>query len=98
MTKPIAQFPRHGSKRKPRKTIVPTEYPPGYFLALVVKHNWPPRFEPQYQSDRGGWSDARTLIERRERQALGGVGWGGGTVVLPGTPGLLRPKMTKGRG
>ena len=43
------------------------EYPPGHFLALVRLHNWPPRFEPQYQRTR---EFELSLISRQVRESL----------------------------
>lgn len=34
------------SPRKPKPAATPArEYAPGYFTALIRRHNWPPRFE-----------------------------------------------------
>jgi hypothetical protein len=33
------------TKKKVRRKIAPAaEYPPGYFTALIRRHNWPPGF------------------------------------------------------
>jgi len=98
MTKPIAAFQRHpGRKVKPPALPAP-DYQPGYFAELIYAHNWPPRFEPQFELGSRGWRDARTLLETRERQATSGVGWGSGTLVMPRTTKLKRPALMKGSG
>lgn len=68
------------------------EFPPGYFTALMRAHNWPPMFEPQ-PVEKPTFADvkSRGATEARERQAAQGIGWAGGTCVMPGTPGHPRP-------
>lgn len=64
---------------------------PGYFTELMRRHNWPPMFEPQPVDRQVSEAKSRGATEARERQAAQGIGWAGGTCVMPGTPGHLRP-------
>lgn len=83
---------RRGKRAHPQRGTPAVEYPPGYFTELIRRHNWPPRFEP-HGIDGADLSDQRRLaaLVGRERAADAGVGWGSGTMVMPKTPGHLRP-------
>lgn len=73
--------------RPPRRPA--REYPPGYFLELVRRHDWPPGYRPQADEPRKvalGPSRAE-----RERQATQAIGWGDGTQPMARTPGTPRP-------
>lgn len=65
-------------------------YPPGYFLELVRKHDWPPGFVPAADAPGKAGRPVASLTER-ERQAVLGIGWGTGTTPMARTPGNLRP-------
>lgn len=79
-------------KRRARPTPIPARMTTGrYFSALVRRHNWPPMFEPQPVDRQVSEAKSRGATEARERQAAQGIGWAGGTCVMPGTPGHLRP-------
>jgi hypothetical protein len=93
--KSIGSFPRSPGRAAPTPRAAAASYPAGYFSALVREHNWPPRFEPQFQLG-GGWSDARRVMDMRERQSASGIGWGDGTIPMPGTPKLPRPGLATG--
>jgi hypothetical protein len=49
-------------------------YEAGHFTALVRRHNWPPRFEPQMQRTREVEQSEISRINRERRQALGDTG------------------------
>ena len=81
----------------PRATLqhkAPADYPPGYFLSLVRKHDWPPRFEP------APWVSARLSngLTQSEQSTLyveigraAGRGYASGTIPLTGTPKMHKP-------
>jgi hypothetical protein len=80
--------------RRARPAPIPAEMTTGsYFLALVKRHNWPPGFEAQPVDERSAFGDAKSrgATELRERRAALGIGWGAGTVLMPRTPGNVRP-------
>lgn len=62
-----------------------------YFSELVKRHNWPPMFEPSADAAHKMPAQLGLSPAERERRAEQGVGWGAGTVVMPGTPGNARP-------
>jgi hypothetical protein len=79
-------------KNKTRRPAV--QYPPGYFLSLVRKHDWPPRFEP------APWVSARLSngLTQSEQSTLcvelgraAGRGYASGTIPLTGTPKMHKP-------
>jgi hypothetical protein len=55
------------------------------------------RFESALRVDDRGHLQALAVAER-ERQAAKGVGWGSGTIAMPGTPVQPKPGFMKGRG
>ena len=71
--------------RRKRAGTPAADYPPGYFTALVRQHNWPPMWQPATlpvdRTPRHIDMSAEALRRRSES-----VGWGSGTIVLPGTP------------
>lgn len=80
--------------RQTRPAPIPPHMATGrYFTELIRRHNWPPGFEPQPVDDRSAFADAKSrgATELRERRAELGIGWGAGTVVMPRTPGNVRP-------
>lgn len=80
-------------RRRPAQAPVPAVgYAPGHFLALVQRHAWPPRFEPQLALT--SHTDAlRTRAAQlgRDMAKAQGLGWGNGTIPMNGTPGRLPP-------
>lgn len=77
-----------------RRRTPARDYPPGFFTALVVQHNWPPRFEPRFASDLMSIQRQQASFKAREKAATEGVGWGHGTVMMPNTPVMNgRPTM-----
>ncbi len=96
-----------GPMPKPRQRVkVPSApavvYPPGFFTALVRKHNWPPMWQPAPDAARRprGCFGADMAPENERRRAQG-IGWGSGTLPMPGTPAgpapgmLARPKESQ---
>lgn len=76
------------TKRRIRPAVGPTwDRPAGYFTKLMRDHDWPPGFVSQGAFER----TVATSIKERERQTAEGIGWAGGTTVLPGTPKNARP-------
>jgi hypothetical protein len=73
-------------------------YPPGYFLALVRKHDWPPRFESvaDFSSQTDMLRTRSAQLGRAMAQAQG-LGWGNGTIPMLGTPIRLAPGNMGGR-
>lgn len=72
-----------GRKACSRRKVAaePAAYPPGYFLALVRQHNWPPRFEPSCHGD-GGRAARLQAQSRAMREA--GLGYETLPLNLPG--------------
>ena len=58
-----------------RRRPQPVAYPAGHFTALMRRHDWPPRFRPQYQADSDPDRSARSSATRDAILARGG--WGG---------------------
>lgn len=61
-----------------RRSFVPVPaapaYPPGHFTALLRRHDWPPRFEPQMPvRNMPDWS-ALSTANREKRVAMGDPG------------------------
>lgn len=82
------------ARRAAPVAAVPEEprYPDGWFTALVRRHNWPPRFEPQFEGvSAGERARAEAGARGREVSVRTGAGWGTGGMVMPGTPGTLPP-------
>jgi hypothetical protein len=76
------------------KKPAPADYPPGYFLSLVRKHNWPPRFEPApWVSERlsNGLTQSEQSTRCVEAGRAAGRGYASGTVPLTGTPKMHQP-------
>lgn len=69
---------RPNYRHRPKPAPVPSaDYPPGFFCELIRAHNWPPRFESQYQrTNEVEWS----LISRINREAQQAKG-NSGTIV-----------------
>lgn len=63
----------------------PRDYPAGYFLALVRKHNWPPDFRSDFVPAK--------QMPKPDPERNGG--WGTGTIKLPNTPKRARPGWQK---
>jgi hypothetical protein len=87
-------------RAKPAPAVKPAVpvYEPGFFMALVRQHDWPPRFEPQMESMTVQRQIQLAAAARgREVANATGVGWGNGTIVLPNTPHNLRPGMMRWR-
>ena len=61
-------------------------YPPGFFTALIRRHNWPPGFVSQLDREKPEFKPHVTTDAQRERQIAAGYGWGSGTMPMPGTP------------
>lgn len=81
-------------KRKPTPA---TNYPAGFFTALIREHNWPPMFEPRFAHDDTEWKRRLAGQVAREVAITTGAGWNTGTIVLPNTPKWLPPTMMKAR-
>lgn len=88
--RPSAAVMATKGKKRPRPEPTPVvEYPPGFFLHLVLLHNWPPRFEPSLgRKARYDFSEQGTIAARSARSAgiEHGTGWGNGTIGMPKTP------------
>jgi hypothetical protein len=75
-----------------RAAKTPKVYPPGFFTALMRAENWPPRFEPRlgvvpdYEIQR-----RQAATAGRERAKESGLGWGAGTIAMPGTRYMPEP-------
>ena len=85
--------PTDRRKKKPAAPVVAAPvYPDGFFLELVVAHDWPPKFEARLP---GLLQINRQKTEAGERgreiARSMGIGWGNGTIVLPNTPHRLAP-------
>jgi hypothetical protein len=50
------------------------DYAPGHFMALVRRHNWPPRFDPQFQRTRELEQSEISRTNRERRLVLGDTG------------------------
>lgn len=61
-------------RRKPAPAAPAQPYPPGHFTELIRRHNWPPRFEPQYQRTREVEMSESSRIHREAQMALGNTG------------------------
>lgn len=90
---------RRSTARRTPAAIPEHMLEPGYFTALIRRHNWPPGWQPSRDAGAGAARLPRgaAAIANRERQAQSGIGWGSGTSVMPGTPGTMRPAWM-GRG
>ena len=77
----ISSFPKRkpatSGKRKPTPTM-PVAYPRGFFLELVIKHDWPPGFMP------GSYISTQKYSEAATRNAEAGVGHAAHALNLPG--------------
>jgi len=82
-----------GSRRRKAAAAEATDYPPGFFTALVRQHNWPPMWQPVFQASAALRGAAALAAEMR--QAPGSGGWGHGTLPLPGTPKVQAPTMMR---
>lgn len=60
--------------------------PPGFFSALVKRHNWPPGFVSKLDREKPEVKPHVTTDAQRARQIADGYGWGSGTIPMPGTP------------
>jgi hypothetical protein len=78
------------TKRKPTPS---TDYPAGYFTALIREHNWPPRFESKLNYSGLDWKRHVAGQWARAVAITTGAGWGNGTIVLPNTPKWRMPTM-----
>ena len=74
-----------------------TDYPAGFFLALVREHNWPPNFEPRFDIPDTEYKRRMAGQAASEVAITTGAGWNTGTIVLPNTPTWRRPEMMKAR-
>jgi hypothetical protein len=101
-----------GNRRRKAAAVQAADHPPGFFTALVLQHNWPPMWQPaeyRWPALRGAAAAAAALpvLAAAQRRAAAGVGWGKGTLPMPGTPkheapgympGLYLPAAVRGRG
>ena len=57
-------------------------YQPGYFTALMRRHNWPPRFQSalQFEDKRFGVSASQRASQQREAGVANGQLWAAGTI------------------
>jgi hypothetical protein len=79
-TQTLAHFPKtkpatSGARKKERP---PPAYSHGFFLALVVEHNWPPDFCA------GTYTSTHHLSAAATKSAEAGVGHAGHALNLPG--------------
>jgi hypothetical protein len=65
-----------------RTQTAPKVYPPGYFTALMRRHNWPPNFQSALQLDdkRYGVVASQRASQQREAGVANGQLWAIGTV------------------
>lgn len=76
-----------------RVALPAVSYPPGYFTAGIRAHNWPPAWQSQLTGDDGREQQRREAGQRaRAVSVAGAIGWGNGTIDLPGTPKTLAPQ------
>ena len=84
---------RPGAARRRASPAEPAaDYVPGFFTALVHRHNWPPRWQsamPEPDHRQAAAVRAGQVARRVGNET--GLGWGNGTLALPGTPGTLPP-------
>ena len=77
----ISSFPKRkpltSGARKPTP-VQPVAWPRGYFLELVVRHDWPPGFKP------GSYTSTQKYSEAATRNAEAGLGHSGYALNLPG--------------
>jgi hypothetical protein len=72
-------LPLHQVRHVPgRKRAAPeqpaSDYPAGYFTELIRAHNWPPRFESQYQRTREVEQSEYSRVNREAQVAAGNTG------------------------
>lgn len=79
--------------KRARATPIPAHMlAPGYFLALVRRHDWPPGFAAGLDARPAEQRVTSHSIAERERQTNEAVGWANGTVLMAGTPKHPRPE------
>lgn len=87
-----AHLSRPPEKARGRRQLPLPELRPGYYLAPVLRWwpNWQPYVlpgdVPRKGRPPGDAEQSRRAAESRRRAQESGVGWGKGTVLMPGTP------------
>lgn len=56
------------------------DVPPGHFLSLVRKFDWPPSYTPQPWRESDSISMSQKATKARERSGRDAIGWGNGTI------------------
>lgn len=69
------------------------DVPPGYFTALIRKHNFPPMWQPQtdFRRDQSEAFKSQQASHAREIAAKEGRGWGNGYIGMGNSPKNLAP-------
>lgn len=90
-----------GNRRRKAEPVQAVDYPPGFFTALVVAHNWPPMWQPaehRWPALRGAAAAAALspVLAAAQRRTSESVGWGRGTLPMAGTPTTAAPGYMPG--